>query len=302
MRSVSRSAFATVSAALVLVFLVNCGGKTTGTEPDSAELGGAASTSTSSSNGGSTSTVGTTGSSRGGAVATTEDRRTVGGGGSPTTSKSWIPAGGGASPRTSGSVKGGASGTNLTVPKGGASGTPLSSSYGGSTVAPRPPAVHRPTAQSCVGVHSPAEPTNNPYPDLSSCTKHADCTDGVNGKCVNGPGMAARMFYCAYDQCATDADCDPGKMCYCSANTAARCLAIGNCQSDADCGGGPYSYCSPSMSWDCGGHRPIDGSHCHTPLDTCMDDLDCTGTDYCNFNVYEARWKCTPTDQSCVIG
>lgn len=308
----SRSILGTVSSALILISLMDCGGKTTGSEPDLAELGGASSTSTSSSNGGASTTVGTPGTTRGGSVATTSDRITVEGG-SPATTKPWIPPGG-SSPRSSASVKGGASGTNYTVPKGGASGTPWTTSLGGSTggtktiaaagatMVPRPPTVHRPTAASCVGVHSPSEPSNIVYPESSRCTKHADCTDGVNGKCVGGIGMAGNMYSCVYDQCATDADCDAGKMCYCTAATPARCLSVGNCQTDGDCGGGPFSYCSPSMSWDCGGYRPIDGYHCHTPLDTCMDNSDCTGTDYCNFDVYEARWRCTATDRSCVIG
>lgn len=309
----SRFVVGTVSAPLVLISLMDCGGKTTGTEPDLAELGGAPSTSTWPSNGGAPATVGTIGTTRGGAVATTGDRGTIEGG-SPATTKPWIPPGG-SSAKSSASVRGGASGTSYTVPKGGASGTPrTTSSYGGSTggaqtiatagstMVPRPPSVHRPTAASCVGVHSPAEPSNILYPEHSSCTKHADCTAGVNGKCVNGVGMAGSMFSCVYDQCATDADCDPGKMCYCTASTPARCLSVGNCQTDGDCGGGPFGYCSPSMSWDCGGYRPIDGYHCHTPLDTCMDNSDCTGTDYCNFDVYEARWRCIATDRSCVIG
>lgn len=304
-----KSALGTIPTALILLFLVNCGGKTTGTDPDSAELGGA--TSTSPSTGGSPTTVGTTDVSRGGAVGTTSIRSTVQGGAPATT---WSPLGGSSWGRTSTPVKGGAPGTSYPVPRGGASGTPRSSSYGGSIVAtatipaagstmtPRAPVVHRPTAQTCVGVHAPAEPSNIPYPESSSCTKHADCTAGVNGKCVSGVGMAGSIYSCVYDQCATDADCDPGKMCYCTASTPARCLSVGNCQTDADCGGGPFSYCSPSMSWDCGGYRPIDGYHCHTPLDTCMDNSDCTGTDYCNFDVYEARWRCTATDRSCVIG
>jgi hypothetical protein len=173
---------------------------------------------------------------------------------------------------------------------------------GAPRVAARAPAVHRVEALSCVGVHSPAQPTNIMYPESSSCTTHADCTAGVNGKCIQGGGSAGGMYYCTYDQCATDADCESGKICYCTADTAARCLTVGNCQSDADCGGGGYSYCSPSTGRDCGGYHSIDGFHCHTAKDTCMDDADCTGTDYCNFDTYEGRWKCTAIDKTCIIG
>lgn len=218
---------------------------------------------------------------------------------------------GGTAANPSTTANGGAASTVSTVDttwaKGGGATVSTSgrSSAGGgtpSTLAPRAPSVHRATAQSCVGVNAPPEPTSIREAEISSCVKHADCTDGVNGKCINGIGMAAAYYHCVYDQCATDADCDPGKICYCTASAAARCLSVGNCRTDADCGSGPYSYCSPSMSWDCGGHRPIDGYHCHTPSDTCMDDSDCTGSDYCNFDAYENRFRCTPTDTSCVIG
>ena len=170
-------------------------------------------------------------------------------------------------------------------------------STGGITT--RPPDDHRPAADSCEGVHDPPEPTIWDA-SISQCTQHSDCTEGENGKCVNGVGSAGGMGFCVYDTCRTDADCDPGKVCYCTPSRAASCLSIGNCRTDADCG--PQGYCSPSMSFDCGGYRPIDGYHCHTPDDTCSDDSDCTGTDYCNFNPYDNRWECTPVDDTCVIG
>jgi hypothetical protein len=174
---------------------------------------------------------------------------------------------------------------------------------GTTAVAPRSPEAHRPNALSCVGVYSPPEPPITVDPVNSNCARHADCTEGVNGRCVtSNVGRAGGVYYCEYDHCATDADCDPGKICYCTASISARCLNVGNCQTDADCGGGSYSYCSPSMSWDCGGYRPIDGYHCHTASDTCLDDSDCSGMDYCNFDVYSGTWKCTATNNTCVIG
>ncbi len=176
---------------------------------------------------------------------------------------------------------------------------------GASPVAPRVPAVHRADALLCVGVFSPPEPIGvaGAGAGYNQCTKHADCTDGVNGKCTTGgAGRTAYQYSCYYDRCATDADCAASKICYCTASSAARCLSVGNCRTDADCGGGAYSYCSPSMSWDCAGYRPIDGHHCHTAADSCIDDKDCTGNDYCNFDVYEARWKCVATNTMCAIG
>ncbi len=190
---------------------------------------------------------------------------------------------------------------------GGSVGLGGSASFGGSSativVLPRVPTAHRAQALSCVGVFAPPEPPSTLVASSSGCKKHADCTLGANGRCAaSGVGMAGGYYSCNYDQCETDADCDPGKICYCTASGSARCFTVGNCQTDADCGGGSYSYCSPSMGWDCGGYRPIDGYHCHTALDSCLDDADCTGSDYCNFDVYLGRWKCTATDNTCVIG
>lgn len=165
----------------------------------------------------------------------------------------------------------------------------------------RPPDVHRPVALSCEGVHSPPDPGGAENVNFGSCTQHADCTEGENGKCVaRGIGMSAGYRYCAYDQCFTDDDCDKGRVCYCTPRDAARCLSVGNCQVDADCG--PGGYCSPSMGSDCSGYHTIDGYHCRTPADTCVDDSDCTGSDYCNFEPYKNLWECTPINMGCAIG
>jgi hypothetical protein len=148
--------------------------------------------------------------------------------------------------------RGGTTGQGGNVGSGGGGGTTST------VVKPRPPAIHRPEALSCVGVHSPPEPPN-PLPSTASkCARHADCTAGTNGKCVNGIGYSGSIYNCIYDQCATDADCDAGKVCHCNSTTAARCLSVGNCRTDADCGGGDYSYCSSSMGHDCGGYHTID--------------------------------------------
>jgi hypothetical protein len=172
----------------------------------------------------------------------------------------------------------------------------------GTVIPARTPAIHRASAASCVGVHSPSEPDSAYVSSGSQCTRHADCTVGQNGKCVSGIGYAANRYYCIYDTCATDANCDPGKVCYCSTSASARCLSLGNCRTDADCGGGSYSYCSPSMGPDCSGYHSIDSYRCHTPADTCIDDSDCTGGDYCSFSDYAGRWTCTAKNMSCAIG
>lgn len=164
----------------------------------------------------------------------------------------------------------------------------------------RSPADHRPVASSCVGVHAPPEPVFLTY-TTGSCTRHADCTAGTNGKCINGIGSAYNHYFCVYDDCATDADCDAGSVCYCTASTSARCLSTGNCLVDGNCGGS-NRYCSPSMGMDCDGYHSVDGYYCHTSTDSCIDDSDCTGTDYCNYDVYKGRWQCTPINTQCAIG
>jgi hypothetical protein len=179
--------------------------------------------------------------------------------------------------------------------------SPVGGSSALTLVGTRIPAIHRASAQSCVGVNSPPEPSIR-YPENSSCLKHADCVDGVNGKCVTGVGSASSMGFCAYDECATDGDCNAGKVCYCTSTTAARCFSLGNCQVDADCANTGNSYCSPSMGFDCGGYRSIDSFYCHTAADTCQDDQDCSGTNYCNYDVYNGNWKCTATNNNCIIG
>jgi len=295
---------------LCLLVGIDCGGKTD-TETTTAPGGGSSSTA-----GGATAQGGsrplTTGQPTGGSRPVTIAQST-GGSGPHTTTKpaggtrpvtEWQPTGGsypmttppagGTQPATARQSTGGTQPNTTPLAKGGSTSV--------STVAPRTPSVHRAQASSCVGVFAPPEPSNVVMDYNPGCTKHSDCTAGTNGKCVNGIGMAYRMYSCTYDQCATDSDCDAGKICYCTASTSARCLSVGNCQTDADCGNHPYSFCSPSMGWDCGGYRPIDGFHCHTASDNCMDNADCTGTDYCNFDAYEARWKCTPTNTTCVIG
>ena len=173
---------------------------------------------------------------------------------------------------------------------------------GAAIVAPRVPSVHRDTSASCVGVHSPSEPSASRNVSMSTCAVHADCTAAVNGRCVAGMGMGWASYSCVYDLCATDEDCPVSKVCYCTSTSAARCLSVGNCRTDGDCGGGPFSYCSPSTGFDCGGYRPIDGYHCHTAKDSCLDDSDCAGGEFCNFDVYENRWKCTAGSVTCVIG
>jgi hypothetical protein len=74
--------------------------------------------------------------------------------------------------------------------------------------------------------------------------------------------------------------------------------SFGNCRIDADCGNEHYSYCSLASSWECNGLRLLDSYYCHTPKDKCLDDRDCTGNQYCNFDVVEGRWECVAPPRS----
>jgi hypothetical protein len=235
-------------------------------------------------------TVGTGGSiARGGATGT---------GGFTFVGSTTTPGGGTATAGTGG--KGGAIASGGVTSLGGVRGTGGAGGFrAGTVVSPRVPTAHRPEVASCVGVNAPPEPSNATY---GTCKKHADCTQGKNGRCIHGIGNGYNNYYCVYDSCGTDADCDAGKVCFCSPNDAARCLSVGNCRTDADCGGGSYSYCSPSTGMDCAGYHTIDSYHCHTPQDTCLDNSDCTGTDYCNFDPYDGRWKCQIPNMMCAIG
>jgi hypothetical protein len=69
------------------------------------------------------------------------------------------------------------------------------------------------------------------------------------------------------------------------------CLT-GNCRVDADCG--PGGFCSPTWDLACGQSNGVVGYYCHTPRDTCVDDIDCvdgTKAGYCAWSV--DRWRCS---------
>lgn len=167
---------------------------------------------------------------------------------------------------------------------------PPSSSGDVSSAPPRVPAVHRAEAEACDEERPPGsfEDGEQESFDPSVCSKDADCTEGVRGRCMGGRGVM-----CTYDECTLDSECSTGGPCQCAnANT---CLQ-GNCQVDDDCGGG--GYCSPSMG-TCGSYSGIIGYWCHTPADECVDDADCAAADmgpgYCMFSPEAAHWLCSYT-------
>jgi hypothetical protein len=168
------------------------------------------------------------------------------------------------------------------------------------SVSPREPAEHRAKAPSCV-LLSRSEPDDPRYGD---CKKHADCTARPNGACVNtgGAGYAASSYYGCVYTCTRDTDCAKDELCECSEGGPGVCLRMGNCRIDADCGGGAASYCSRAYTSDCGGYHALSTYFCHTPRDTCIDDRDCTGDNYCDYDLVNDRWECTAPDMTCAIG
>lgn len=118
----------------------------------------------------------------------------------------------------------------------------------------------------------------------SICSSHAECTEGVNGRCGSG-GEG-----CSYDECFGDEDCPAGAVCDCAGGRDNhRCLP-GECTTDDDCAEG--LWCSPSTSLEC----PVGvvGFYCHTAADECVADGDCSDpSEFCAFDGARRAWVCT---------
>jgi hypothetical protein len=114
-----------------------------------------------------------------------------------------------------------------------------------------------------------------------------------SGRCNNNGKV---LPSCSYDECFTDSDCASGSLCLCRdspSDYAANVCTKGNCVVDSDCG--PSGFCSPSPSPLTCGAGPY---YCHTALDTCMNDNDCTGSTLpafpsCEYDVQAQRWDCS---------
>ncbi len=102
---------------------------------------------------------------------------------------------------------------------------------------------------------------------------------------------------CTSDTCTADSPCTTmGGPCACRGEPfrgeIGNTCVPGNCKTDSDCGVG--GYCSPSTgNSTCGG---LVGYYCHTPRDTCIDDVDCTSTGgpmVCTDQTAVGHWACT---------
>lgn len=179
--------------------------------------------------------------------------------------------------------------------------TPGSDGGSDSPIATKPPLVHRATASACDSSRLPG--TFNPSPAAGSpCKADADCASGMNGRCEANPIGVGQPFsnVCSYDQCKADADCGAGSVCDCrnQADFGANTCFHGDCHTDLDC---PGSYCSPSATTlepTCltGIDPGSFGYFCHTRLDECTDDIDCTNPQAkCFFVPAAAHWQCVMT-------
>ena len=157
------------------------------------------------------------------------------------------------------------------------------------------PERHRATAELCA-MDRGTPPIIEPIPDFSGCTTHAECTDGINGRCTGSPRNG---YNCSYDQCFSDSECGSGP-CDCRGARGGvgsfgsnHCLQ-GDCQTDADCGVG--GACSPTLG-TCGDFGGVVGYYCHTCEDLCTDDSDCPASSsglpgYCAYDELAGRWAC----------
>lgn len=144
------------------------------------------------------------------------------------------------------------------------------------------PAVHRSERMACDDVRDSPEVSMSAF---GACTSHAECTEGANGRCLQGRGET----YCSYDQCFADSEC--GGPCDCGEGVEANFCRGGGCQVDSDCG--PEGWCSPTYG-SCGSFGGVVAYECHTPNDQCTDDSDCADVPngYCAFSPEGERWVC----------
>jgi len=145
------------------------------------------------------------------------------------------------------------------------------------------PTADRPVAIAC----SPCRPFGYEPGGEGDCALHADCTDGVNGRCLLGMIGA----YCSYDTCFDDDDCASDQLCSCDGATyaGANTCVPANCRVNADCAS---DRCSPSYGCLLGGSP--NGWYCRTTADECVSDDDCT--EYldgrCAFSASAEHWLC----------
>jgi hypothetical protein len=94
--------------------------------------------------------------------------------------------------------------------------------------------------------------------------------EAPNGYCAPSSG-GAFICGCKYG-CTSDAECQPSQICLCGPNIG-TCVAA-SCTKDADCGGG-----ATCMEYENGGGcSSVFGFACSSPLDECVSNADCAGS------------------------
>ena len=168
-----------------------------------------------------------------------------------------------------------------------------------------PPTV--PTGHRVEDVACPEERGPGDAPVVRDCTEDADCTEGMNGRCIS-PNVLGPLggSYCTYDNCFSDADCPMNEPCRCRESAADNapnyCVTGSNCRIDGDCG--PGGFCSPSLldidSSISGGPAGF-GYFCHTPQDLCLNHGDCDpsacelsscASMACGYSLESNHWDC----------
>ncbi|MEZ4475347.1 MAG: hypothetical protein R3F60_32040 [bacterium] len=154
------------------------------------------------------------------------------------------------------------------------------------------PDVHRAEATPCDDERSLQ--SYDPDPQNAECQTHDDCQAGRNGRCV---GNGHDGWYCTYDECLADAECDNVCACENGFRSDHNVCIGGNCRVDADCG--PGGFCSPSLG-DCGHYDKFRGYWCRTTEDTCLNDADCDTAEspngYCAWLPEEGHWGCSTAE------
>jgi hypothetical protein len=158
------------------------------------------------------------------------------------------------------------------------------------------PVNHRAATMSCDHMRpGSADGGTNGAP--GQCNADDECDGGLNGRCAISP--LSDESVCSYDQCFQDSDCGDAGVCACRdpAGYGENACVPSNCQVDSDCG--PCGYCSPDPG-GCAPYIGVVGYYCHTPMDECVNDSDCTAHlpgFYCEFDpIPPARWVCAPLD------
>ena len=141
---------------------------------------------------------------------------------------------------------------------------------------------------------NPSAGTAKGEPDVpGGCRADTECTEGRNGRCNRrGDPHSGYQNVCSYDQCLSDAECPDKAVCTCGNNSGSYCRAS-TCRRDADCSDG---VCSPSFG--CRGF--LEGYHCHTSDDTCVDNQDCASPTQCVYRAEVGHWACS--NLQCPVG